>query len=113
MQRKMEQYRIQGFGGSRADQWAAIQTYALTVPLIVPRRAPLWQTNTRRGQRYTECFDFLLRDIARKHKHNLEKLLRIPVAGPDGPACPAGPAGPAAPVAAVNDHKSSQNICTE
>ena len=101
MQRKIEQERIPGFVGSSADQWAAIQTYALTVPPVVPHSAPLWQTNTRRGQRYTKCFDFLLRDIARKHKYNLEKILRIPVAGP------------AAPVAAVNDRKSSQNICTQ
>ena len=113
MQRKIEQDRIQGFVGSTADQWAAIQIYALTVPPVVPYRVPLWQTNTRRGQRYTEYFDFLLRDIARKHKHNLEKLLRIPVAGPVGPAGPACPACPAAPVVAENDLKSSQNICTE
>ena len=101
MQRMMEHDRIPGFVGSTADQWAPIQTYALTVPPIVPHSAPLWATNTRRGQRYTECFDFWLRDIARKHKHNLEKLLRIHV------ACPA------APVAAVNDRKSSQNIGTK
>jgi hypothetical protein len=106
MKRKMEQERIPGFVGSTADQWAAIQAHALTIP-PVPHRAPLWQTNTRRGQRFTECFDYLLRDIAKKHKNNLENLLRAPVAGP------AAPAAPAAPVAAVNDRKSSQNICTE
>ena len=43
----------------------------------------------------------------KKDKNNLENLLRAPVAGL------AGLAGPAAPVAAVNDHKLSQNICTE
>ena len=53
---------------------------------------------------------FLIRDIARKHKHNLEKFLRIPVASPAGPA---DPAVPDALVAAVNDRKSSQNICTQ
>jgi len=37
-------------------------------------------------------------------KNNLENLLRAPVAGP---------ASSAAPVSAVNDRKSSQNICTE
>jgi len=103
MKRKMEQERIPGFVGSTADQWAAIQAHALTIP-PVPHRAPLWQTNTRRGQPFTVCFDYLLRDIAKKHKNNLENLLRAPVAGP---------AGPAAPVAAVNDRKSSHNICTE
>ena len=106
MKRKMEQDRIPGFVGSTADQWAAIQAHALTIP-PVPHRAPLWQTNTRRGQRFTECFDYLLKDIAKKHKNNLENLLRAPVAGP------AGPAGPAAPVAAVDDRKSSQNICNK
>jgi len=103
MKRKMEQERMPGFVGSTANQWAAIQAYALTIP-PVPDRAPLWQTNTRRGQRFTECFDYLLRDIAKKHKNNLENLLRAPVAGP---------AHPAVPVPAVNDRKSSQNICTE
>jgi len=103
MKRLMEQERIPGFVGSTADQWAAIQAHALTIP-PVPHRAPLWQTNTRRGQGFTECFDYLLRDIAKKHNNNLENLLRAPVAGP---------AGPAAPVAAVNNGRSSQNICTE
>ena len=113
MQRKMERDRIPGFVGSTADQWVAIQTYALSVPPVVQYRAPLWQTNTRRGQQYTQCLNCLLRDIARKHNHNLEKLLRIPVAGPVRPIGPAGPAGCAAPVAAVNDRKLSQNIGTE
>jgi len=103
MKRKIEQERITGFVGSTADQWAAIQAHALTIP-PVPHRAPLWQTNTRRGQLFTVCFDYLLRDIAKKHKNNLENLLRAPVAGP---------AAPATPVAAVNHRKSSQNICTE
>ena len=103
MKRKMEQERILGFVGSTADQWAAIQAHALTIP-PVPHRAPLWPTNTRRGQRFTECFDYLLRDIAKKHKNKLENLLRASVAGP---------AGPAAPVAAINDRRSSQNICPE
>ena len=108
----MEQERIPGFVGSTADQWAAIQAHTLTIP-PVPHRAPLWQTNTRQGQRFTECFDYLLTDIAKKHKNNLENLLRAPVAGLASPAGPASPASPAAPVAAVNDRKSSQNICTE
>ena len=103
MKRKMEQERIPGFVGSTADQWVAFQAHALTIP-PVPHRSPLWQTNTRRGQRFPECFDYLLRNIAKKHNNNLENLLRAPVAGP---------ARPAAPVAAVNDRKSSQNICTE
>jgi len=100
MKRKMEQERIPCFVGSTADQWAAIQLHALTIPPVL-HRASLWQNNRRRGQRFTECFDYLLRDIVKKHKNNLENLLRAPVAGP------------AAPVAAVNDRKSSQNICTE
>ena len=60
-----------------------------------------------RGLRFTECFDYLQREIAKTYKNNFENLLRAPVAGL------ASPAGPAAPVAAVNDSKSSQNICTE
>ena len=100
MKRKMKQERISGFVGSTADQWAAIQAYALTLP-PVPHRAPLWQTNTRRGQRFTECFDYLLSDIAKKYQNYLVNILRVPVAGPTGPA---------SPVAAVNHYKSSQNI---
>jgi len=103
MKCKMEQERIPGIVGGTADQWASFHAHALTIP-PVPHRVPLWQTNTRRGQRFTECFDYLLRDIAKKRENNLENLLRAPVAGP---------AGPAARVAAVNDRKSSQNICTE
>ena len=112
MKRKMEQERIPGFVRSTADQWAAIQPHALTLP-HVPHGAPLWQTHTRRGQRFTECFDYLLRDIAKKHQNNLVNLLRVPLAGPASSAGPAGPAGPGAPVAVVNNRKLSQNICTE
>jgi len=103
MKPRMEQERIPGFVGNTADHRAAIQAHALIIP-PVPHTAPLWQTNTRRGQRLTECFDYLLIDSAKKHMNNLENLLRAPVAGP---------AGPAAPVAAINDRKSSQNICTK
>ena len=109
---KMAQERIPGFVGSTANKRAAIQAHALTI-LHVPHRALLWQTNTRRRQRFTECFDYLLRDIAKKHKNNLENLLRASIAGLGSPASPGCPAGPATPVAAVNDRKSSQNICTE
>ena len=103
MTHKMEQERIPGCVGSRADQWAAIQAHTLILP-AVPYRARLWQTNTRRGQRFTECFDYLLRDIAKKHHNKLVNLLRVPVASP---------AGPGAPVAVLNDRKSSQKICTK
>ena len=112
MKGKMEQERIPGFVDSTADQWPAILAHALTI-LPVPHRAPLWQTNTRRDQLFTECFDYLRRDIAKKHKNNFENLLSAPVAGLASPAGPAGPASPAAPVAALNDRRSSQNICTE
>ena len=89
-----------GFVGSKADQWAAIQAYALTLSPIL-HKGLLWQTNMGGGQQFTKCFDYLLRDIAKKHQNKLVDLLRVPVAGPAGP------------VAAVNDRKSSQNICTE
>ena len=112
MKRKIEQERIPGFVGSTANQRAPILAHALSIS-PVPYRVPLRQTNRRRGQWFTECFDSLQRDLVNKHKYNLENLLRAPVAGLASPAGPAGPADPAAPVAAVNARKSSQNICTE
>jgi len=65
MKRKMEQDRIPGWKGSTAAQWAAIQAYMLATPPITVRAA-LWQTDTPRGERFTECLDFLLKDIAKK-----------------------------------------------
>ena len=112
MKRKMDQGKIPGSVGSRADQWGAIQADELTIT-HVPHLAPLWQTNTRRGQWFTGCFDYLLRNIAKKDNNNVENFLRVPLAGLACLTGTTGPAGTAAPVAAVNDRKSSQNICTE
>ena len=97
MKRKMEQDRILGWKRSTAAQWAAIQAHGLTIP-PVPNRAALWQTNSNRGRRFTECFDYLLRDIAKKHQHTLTELLRAPVAA----------VAAAAPIAVGNDRKLSQ-----
>ena len=58
MKCKMEQDRIPGFVVSTADQWAAIQADAFTIPPVVPHRAQLWQINTRQGQRFTGCVVF-------------------------------------------------------
>jgi len=59
MKRKMEQDRIPGLKGSTAPHPAVIQAYALaTLPITV--RTALWQTDTVRGERFTECLDILL-----------------------------------------------------
>ena len=66
MKRKMEQDRIPGWKQSTAAQWAAIQAYAITLQ-PVSRRSGLWQANNLHGEHFTECIDFLLTDIAKKH----------------------------------------------
>jgi len=75
MKRKMEQDRIPGWKQSIAAQWAAIQAYAVTLQ-PVSRRSGLWQANNLRGERFTECLDFLLKDIAKKPQRILTDMLK-------------------------------------
>ena len=80
MKCKMEQDRIPRWKQSTAAQWAAIQAYAITLQ-PVSRRSGLWQANNLRGERFTECLDFLLKDIAKKHQRILTDMLKVqPVA---------------------------------
>ena len=80
MKRKMEQDRIPGWKQSTATQWAAIQGYAITLQ-PVSRRSGLWQANNLRGEPFTKCLDFLLKDIAKKHQRILTDMLKVrPVA---------------------------------
>jgi len=80
MKRKMEQDRIPGWKQSRGAQWAAIQAYAITLQ-PVSRRSGLWQANNLRRERFTECLDLLLKDIAKKHQRILTDMLKVqPVA---------------------------------
>jgi len=99
MKRKMEQDRIPGWKQSTAGQWAAIQAHALTLR-PVSQRSGLWQANNPRGERFTECLDFLLKDIAKKHQGILRDMLRAPVA-----AVPV-----ADPTPARNDRKLSPSV---
>jgi len=70
----MEQDRIQGWKWSTAAQWATIKAYAIaTRPVTV--RVALWQRDTAPGVSFTECLDFLQKDIAKKHKPSLTRLL--------------------------------------
>jgi len=65
---------------STGAQWAAIQAYAITLQ-PVSRRSGLWQANNLRGEPFTECLDFLLKDIAKKHQRILTDMLKVqPVA---------------------------------
>jgi len=80
MKRKMEQDRIPGSKQNTAAQCAAIQAYAITLQ-PVSRRSGLWQANTLRDERFTECLDILLKDIAKKHQRILTDMLKVqPVA---------------------------------
>jgi len=86
MKGKMEQHRIPGWKQSTSRQWAAIQENALTLR-PVSQRSGLWQANNPRGERFTECLDLLLKDIAKKHQGILRDMLRptvaaVPVADP-------------------------------
>jgi len=79
MKRKMKQDRIPGWKQSTAAQWVAIQAHALTL-WPVSQKSGLWQADNPRGERFTECLDFLLKDIAKKHQGILRDMLRAPVA---------------------------------
>ena len=80
MKRKMEQDRIPGWKQSTAAQWATIQAYAITLQ-PAGWRSGLWQANILRGERFTECLDFLLKDIVKKHQCILTDMLKVqPVA---------------------------------
>jgi len=74
MKRKMEQDRIPGWKGITAAQWAAILAYALATPPVTVRAAQ-WQPDTARGERFPECLDFLLKDIVKRNKASLTRLL--------------------------------------
>ena len=102
LKRRMERQGISGYKHSTPAQWAAIQAYALTVePIASNGMAAHWEANTNRGRRFTECLDFLLKDVAKKHSKTLSAMgLAVP---------PAPPVAPAA-VATGNDRKSPQPV---
>ena len=62
----MKQDRNPGWGRGTAVQWAAIGAYAIPLQPVSPRSG-LWQANNLHGERFTQCLDFLLKDIAKKH----------------------------------------------
>ena len=91
----MQQDRIRGWALATPEQWAAIQVYGLSLePLSSNGRAALWQEDTRSGQSFTECYDYLLKDIAKKDSRTLARL---------GAALP--PTVPVAPALATNNRK--------
>jgi len=100
MKHKMEQDRITRWKQSTAVHWAAIQGYAITLQ-PVSRRAGLWQANNLRGERFTECLDFLLKDIAKKHQRILTDMLNVQ---------PVGAIAVADPAPARNDRKFAPSI---
>ena len=92
---RMQQDRIGSWALATPEQWAAIQAYGLSLePLASNGRAALRQEDTRSGQRITECYDYLLKEIAKKHLRTLACL---------GAALP--PAVLVAPALAANNGK--------
>ena len=92
---RMQQDDIPSRALATPEQWTAIQAYGLSLePLASNGRAALWQPDKNSGLRFTECYDYLLRDIAKKHSKTLARL---------GVALP--PAVPAAPALAANNCK--------
>jgi len=76
---KMELDRSPSRLDSMDTQWDAIQAYCLTLAPIASAggcRAALWQHDSRQGSGFTECLDYLLKDMAKKHRSTLERLAR-------------------------------------
>ena len=69
-------------------QCMAIQAYGLSLePLASNGRAALWEEDTISGLRFTEYYDYLLRDIAKEHSRTLARLgVALPPAVPAVPA---------------------------
>jgi len=96
----MEQDRIPSWRQSTDAQWAAIHAHSLTHARVATPgggKAALWQTDNVRGRHFTECLDFLLKDVANKHRNPLESVTRA-----------RGAPILAAPILARNDRKLSQ-----
>src|SRR5437879_4514621 len=99
----MECKGISGYKHSTPAQWVAIQAYALTVePIASNCMATHWQVNSNQGRCFTECLDFLLKDIAKKY---LKILVAMGLAVPPTAPAPAPPAPPAR-----NDRKLLQIV---
>ncbi|RPB03034.1 hypothetical protein L873DRAFT_1787191 [Choiromyces venosus 120613-1] len=88
----MEREGIQSFRHSSAAQWARLQVYALTIePIASNGRAQFWEKDTPRGRRFTECLDYLLKDVAKKHSQTVKAMMQaLPPATPVPAASAAG-----------------------
>jgi len=95
----MEQGRILGWKQSTAAQCAAIQAHALTLQRV-SQGSGLRQADNSCGECFTECLDFLLKDIAKKHPGILKDMLRAHAAA----------VRVANPTPARNDRKLSPNV---
>jgi len=101
MKRKIELDRMPHWRDCTDAQWATIQAHSVTLAPIASvggGRAALWQNESRRGRRFTEFLDFLLKDIANKHRSTLERLARE------------SEAAVVAPIGARNNHNWSQCV---
>src|SRR5205807_957359 len=82
LKRRIECKWISSYKHSTLTQWTAIQAYALMVELIASNGiATYWEANTNQWRRFTECLDFLLKDMTKKHSKTLSAMdLAVPPA---------------------------------
>src|SRR5437879_2727426 len=85
----MEHEGIHGYKDASTAQWATIQAYDLMVePIASNGMAAYWEADSNWGRCFTECLDFLLKDVAKKHSKTLEAMgLAVPPTAP-APAPP-------------------------
>jgi len=84
-----------------APQWVAIQAHSRTLAHIASAsggRVARWEHDSGWGRRFTECLDFLLKEIAKKHCSILERVARE------------REAAVVAPIVAGNNRKLSQCV---
>ena len=103
---KMQQHGIPTQELAMPEQWTAIQAYGLSLdPWASNSRAAHWQQDKYSGLHFTECYDYLLRDIVNKHSRTYALFgIALPPAVPPAPAL-AGNNGKFRPlIVRINQH---------
>ena len=78
----MQQDGIPSRALATPEQWTVIQAHGLSLePLASNGRAALKQQDTISGLRFTECYDYLVMDIAKKNSRTFAPLgVALPLA---------------------------------